>query len=190
MQCAVRKRMMTGAAGAALFSCAAAFAAAGAADIWLDVPFIKQQKDGCGAAAIAMVMQYWLGHEKQPVRASAESARIQTMLGSAAAHGIYAADMVRYFEQNGFRAFAFAGKWDDFEEQLAKGRPLIAALQPEGSGSLHYVVVAGVDDSQQVVLVNDPAQRKLLKQDRRRFEREWRATGDWMLLAVPAPGWR
>jgi ABC-type bacteriocin/lantibiotic exporter with double-glycine peptidase domain len=173
----------------ALFVCAGAFAAE-AADVWLDVPFVKQQKDECGAAAIAMVMQYWLQHEDQPGRANAQSTQIETVLGAPVAHGIYATDMVRYFEQNGFRAFAFAGKWEDLEKQLAKGRPLIAALQPEGSGSLHYVVVAGVDDGQHVVLVNDPAQRKLLKQDKTRFEREWQATGDWMLLAVPAPGWR
>src|ERR1043165_5812507 len=31
-----------------------------ASGVWLDVPFIKQEKDGCGAASIAMVMQYWL----------------------------------------------------------------------------------------------------------------------------------
>ncbi len=27
--------------------------------VWLDVPFVKQEKDGCGAASIAMVIQYW-----------------------------------------------------------------------------------------------------------------------------------
>ncbi len=32
--------------------------AADPAGIWLDVPFIAQEKDGCGAASIAMVMQY------------------------------------------------------------------------------------------------------------------------------------
>ena len=178
-----------GAAVVALSVCAGAWAA-GASAVWLDVPFVKQQRDGCGAAAIAMVMQYWLRHEGQPARASADAARILSVLGSPAAHGIYAADMLRYFQHNGFRAFAFAGKWDDLDTQLKKGRPLIAALQPQGSGTLHYVVVAGVDDGQQLVLVNDPAQRKLLKEDRSRFEREWRATGDWTLLAVPAPGWR
>lgn len=182
-------RIRIGAAVLALLLCAGAFAA-DAVDVWLDVPFVKQQRDGCGTASIAMVMQYWLRHDRQPVRASAQSAQIEAVLGSPGAHGIYATDMVRYFEQHGFRAFALAGKWDDLEEQLAKGRPLIAALRPEGNGMLHYVVVAGVDDGEQIVLVNDPAQRKLLKQDRARFEREWRATGDWMLLAVPAPRWR
>ena len=34
-------------------------------------------------------------------------------------------------------------------------------------------------------MVNDPAQRKLLKQDRPSFEREWSAAGKWTLLALP-----
>lgn len=29
------------------------------AGIWLDVPFITQERKGCGAAVIAMVMSYW-----------------------------------------------------------------------------------------------------------------------------------
>jgi len=35
------------------------------------------------------------------------------------------------------------------------------------------------------VMVNDPAQRKLLQQDRSSFEREWNAAGKWTLLALP-----
>ena len=33
--------------------------ASGPAGVWLDVPFVKQEKNACGAASIAMVMQYW-----------------------------------------------------------------------------------------------------------------------------------
>jgi hypothetical protein len=36
-------------------------------------------------------------------------------------------------------------------------------------------------------LLNDPARRKLLKQDRSDFEKEWSATGQWTLLALPQP---
>ncbi len=59
-------------------------------------------------------------------------------------------------------------------------------LEPNARGSpLHYVVVAGVDPIQNLVLVNDPAQRKLLSISRTEFERGWRATENWALLAVP-----
>ncbi len=60
----------------------------------------------------------------------------------------------------------------------------MVALKPRRC-LLHYVVVAGLDAEQGLVLMNDPAQRKLLKQDRASFEREWTAAGKWTLLALP-----
>jgi ABC-type bacteriocin/lantibiotic exporter with double-glycine peptidase domain len=153
--------------------------------IWIDVPFVLQQKDGCGAAAIAMVMQYWQRQQGQPTSAAAGAAQIFRVLHSDDGHGIYASAMARYFEQNGYRTFEFAGEWADLGRHLSKGRPLIAALKPGPGLPLHYVVIAGVDPEHRVVLVNDPAQRKLLKEDSAQFEQEWKAAGHWTLLAVP-----
>jgi ABC-type bacteriocin/lantibiotic exporter with double-glycine peptidase domain len=161
-------------------------AAQAAAGVWLDVPFVKQEKDGCGAASIAMVMQYWraqAGGERAP-----DASVIQRALYSPKDHGIRASDMQRYFQQQRFQTFVFAGTWDDLHQHLKKGRPLIAALKPfagAGERSLHYVVVVGVDPQQDAVLLNDAAQRKLLKEDRQAFEKEWAAVGHWTLLAVP-----
>ena len=107
------------------------------------------------------------------------------LLYSAKAHGIYASDMEKYFKEKGFRTFTIRGEWEDLSQQLDKGRPLIVALQPAHGAPLHYVVVAGSDQEQGIVMLNDPAQRKLLKQDRPSFEREWSAAGKWTLLALP-----
>jgi predicted double-glycine peptidase len=154
--------------------------------VWLDVPFIKQEKDGCGAATIAMVMQYWLKQKSRPMDASSDAIAIQHMLYSTAEHGIRATDMERYFQQHGYQTFVFAGKWDDLKQHLAKGRPLIVTLKPSAlETSLHYVVVVGVDPERNLVLLNDAAQRKLLKQDRAAFEKQWSAVGRWTLLALP-----
>jgi len=153
--------------------------------IWLDIPFVMQEKDGCGAASIAMVIEYWQVQKGGSVRGSMDASEIQRSLHSRAAHGILASDMQRYFEQNGYSAFTFAGEWSDLEQHLERGRPLIVALKPGSTGPLHYVVVAGIDQERQLILVNDPAQRKLLKEDRSRFEREWKGTGRWTLLALP-----
>ena len=84
----------------------------------------------------------------------------------------------------------FNGTWDDLKQHLEKGRPLIAALKPaSGNVPLHFVVVVGLDSEQNsepaIVLLNDPAQRKLLKQARSTFEKQWSATGRWLLLALP-----
>jgi ABC-type bacteriocin/lantibiotic exporter with double-glycine peptidase domain len=153
--------------------------------VWIDVPFVHQEKDGCGAASIAMIMQYWQQHLGQPMSRVADSTEILSVLHSDAAHGIYASDMVRYFQQNGYRAFEFKGELDDLERHLAKGRPLIAALKPGSGLPLHYVVVTGIDHEHRIVLLNDPAQRKLLKEDDAQFEQEWKAAEHWTLLAVP-----
>jgi ABC-type bacteriocin/lantibiotic exporter with double-glycine peptidase domain len=154
--------------------------------IWLDVPFIKQEKDACGAASIAMVMQYWSRQQGRAADSNADAAHIQHVLYSSKAHGIYASEMEHYFQQSGFRTFTIRGEWQDLEQHLQKGRPLIVALKQGTGVDLHYVVVTGLDSSQGLVLINDPAQRKLLKQDRSSFEREWNATGKWTLLALPA----
>ena len=36
------------------------------AEVLLDVPFVAQEKNGCGAAVIAMVMQYWQREQGKP----------------------------------------------------------------------------------------------------------------------------
>ena len=168
--------------------CGFVFAASAPAGVWLDVPFVPQEKDGCGSASIAMVMQYWQKQQGRPVDQSAEASVIQRELYSSKAHGIYASDLEKYFQQHGYSTFAFAGRWDDFQQHLEKGRPLIVALKPlPGSRNLHYVVVVGIDSAQNLVYLNDAAQRKLLKEDRATFEKEWSAAGKWTLLALPLP---
>jgi predicted double-glycine peptidase len=141
--------------------------------IWLDVPYVRQEKNGCGAASIAMVMQYWIGKD------APDPHTIRKLLYSPRAEGIFASDMERYFREKGFQVFAFRGEWADLEQHIGKGRPLIVCLKQ--GAPLHYVVVAGVDGS--FVLLNDPARRKLLKLDRAGFERDWKDR--WTLLAVP-----
>jgi ABC-type bacteriocin/lantibiotic exporter with double-glycine peptidase domain len=160
-------------------------AAVDSAGVWLDVPFVAQEQDGCGAATIAMLMQYW---QQQPGGADlprADAAAINRALSSRAAHGIYASEMEVYLQRHGYRTFAFRGEREDLKRHLEKGRPLIVALKPGAKLPLHYVVVTGLDWNQGLVLVNDPAQRKLLKEERSRFDRDWNGAQRWMLLAVP-----
>lgn len=154
--------------------------------MWIDVPFIAQPREGCGAASLAMVMRYWAGKRRTTAGADSEVERIQHELYVRHQHGIPANAMGGYLRHHGFHAFAFAGQWRDLEEQIAKGRPLIVALRPQGQSELHYVVIDGVDTAHGLVTMNDPADRKLLNEERIRFEKEWSATHNWTLLAVPA----
>jgi ABC-type bacteriocin/lantibiotic exporter with double-glycine peptidase domain len=164
--------------------CPAAVVCQQAGPVWIDVPFFKQPEEGCGAASLAMVMQYWQ-HQAGAQSRTLDVAEIQRALYSRPAHGIYNSNLERYLNQQGFRTYAFHGELGLLQQHLAKGRPLIVALKPASQSLLHYIVVAGIDPEQHVVLVNDPAQRKLLKLDSGKFEQQWQATGNWTLLAVP-----
>lgn len=171
--------------GVSVWAAPAVPAGAGRA-IWIDVPFVQQTTDGCGSASLSMVMRYWDRKEGRAVAADAEATHIQAALFSTAAKGIFASSMRDYLQHTGYQAFAFHGRWTDFEHQLTLGRPLIVGLQASGAlGPLHYVVVVGIDPARNYLFMNDPAQQKMLRISREGFEQEWRATGNWTLLAVP-----
>ena len=165
---------------------AAAVVFAQGSPIWIDVPFVKQSPEGCGAASLAMVMQYWQAKATTRPTPDSNAEHILSVLRSPEAHGIYASTMERYLKDHGYATFPMAGRWEDLREQLEKGRPLIVALRPSGSSKImHYVVVAGLDNAASLVMFNDPAGRKLTTLDRKAFEKEWNASGKWTLLALP-----
>lgn len=168
----------------ALCSCVATLWAA-ESGAWLDVPFVQQPREGCGAASISMVMKYWDQQQHRAATQNSDVDRIQRALYTKDAHGIYASQLTQYFDQQGYSTYVVHGDENLLAHHIEKGRPLIVALKPVGDPLLHYVVVSGVQPDQQLVLINDPAQRKLTKVDSRNFEQEWKATGNWTLLAVP-----
>jgi ABC-type bacteriocin/lantibiotic exporter with double-glycine peptidase domain len=157
-----------------------------AAGVWLDVPYVKQSEDGCGSAAISMLLQYWNAHGAGIDSQRADAATIQKQLYSRKAHGIYASEMESYLKESGFRVFPLNGDWKDLLEQLKQGRPLIASLQPGSLRTpLHYVVVTGIDWQTGAVFLHDPARGKLLRIERADFEKQWRPNRNWILLALP-----
>jgi ABC-type bacteriocin/lantibiotic exporter with double-glycine peptidase domain len=154
--------------------------------MWLDVPFVKQSEDGCGSAAISMILQYWNAHGVPVDLQRAEAAAIQKQLYSRKARGIFASDMESYLKASGFKIFLLDGTWTDLLHHLKQGRPLIVSLQPgNASAPLHYVVVTGIDWQHDAVFIHDPARGKLLRVERADFEKQWRRNRNWMLLAVP-----
>ena len=170
-----------------LISICSSVCVAQSTDAWLDVPFVKQEKNGCGSASIAMVMQYWYQQQGRSLSDSSQAPLIHKTLYVPGSDGIYASAMEGYFQKHQFRTFSFRGDWQILQDHLKKGRPLIAALKPGSDASLHYVVVVGLHPEQDLVLLNDPARRKLFKQERSDFEKQWSATGEWTLLALPQP---
>jgi predicted double-glycine peptidase len=175
----------------AVLCAALALPAGAAADaVSLDVPFVRQQRHGCGAAALAMVLGYWQGRETPPQRPDGDARAIFAALYDPAAKGIFASEMERHLSERGFRTFVFRGEWQDVEQHIARARPLIVALKPGPRAPLHYVVVAGFDSERGLVLLNDPARRKLVPVERAEFEHAWKEAAHWSLLALPPEGTR
>ena len=139
-----------------------------------------------GSMTIRARLGYW---KEQGVRLDSErvdAAAIQKQLYSRKARGIFAFDLVKYLKSSGFQVFSMDGSWRDLQEHLRQGRPLIVSLQPGSSSApLHYVVVAGIDWQHEAVFIHDPARGKLLRLERALFERQWRSSRNWMVLAVP-----
>lgn len=132
-----------------------------------------------------MVMQYWDAQGYRSGKAAEDVETIQKHVYSRRLHGATPAALERYLQRNGYRTFAVTGSWQQLGRQLRKGRPLIVALRPSGQRALHYVVIDGIDPERGLIMMNDPELRKLLPESRRRFEKDWSATHQWMLLVVP-----
>lgn len=155
--------------------------------IWIDVPFVSQSREGCGSAAISMVMQYWAKQDVALTSTQMDAAKIQAVLYSPRQRGIPASAMQKYFQEQGFRAFAFRGDWSDLEHHLREGRPLIVCLKASGEhGPSHYSVVVGLDSARGYVFLNDPTLGKMNRISREGFLSEWNSANNWTLLAVPA----
>ena len=153
--------------------------------VWLDVPYVHQEKDGCGSASLSMVLQYWSQKGTVLPAERLDAEKIQRELYSKEEHGIRASAMEKFLRDSGFSPFIFRGEWSDLASHIEKGRPLIAAIQSGKKAPLHYVVVAGIDRQQEAVLLNDPERGKLFRVERMEFEKEWLRTDNWTLLAIP-----
>ncbi|HTX74592.1 MAG TPA: C39 family peptidase [Terracidiphilus sp.] len=177
---------------------AAALRAQDPKPVWIDVPYVHQSPEGCGAAALAMLTGYWAEQQglaggfsdgtpaqREQARADHDMPIIVHDLAPRPGRGIAARAMQKYLEEHGYIAFSLQGTWHDLQSEISKGRPLIVALRPKGDPQLHYVVVAGVDPVRSLVIMNDPGGRKLIAEERAEFEKDWSATHNWLLLAVP-----
>jgi ABC-type bacteriocin/lantibiotic exporter with double-glycine peptidase domain len=116
------------------------------------VPVILQKQDeDCGAAALAMALEYW---------------RVPTSLEDVAREcppvpkdGIKAGALRDCAREKGLQPFLFHGAFTDFEKELSRGRPVIVGLiKPYVNGGLtHFEVVVGVHPRKEIVVTLDPA---------------------------------
>lgn len=153
---------------------------------WLDVPFVAQGPGGCGPASADMIAAYWNARQalKPDPRSSAPAP--SHFLTADPEKGVSGSALARSLKEAGYRTFVFRGEEADLEHHISRGRPLIVCLA-SGADESHFVVVVGVDPGHSLIFLNDPAQRKLLAVPWSQFEKQWGASENWTLLALPEP---
>jgi tetratricopeptide (TPR) repeat protein len=139
----------------------------------LDVPFVAQRKDTCGAAALAMVLRFW-GDD-------ATHDEVARTLLRPELHGIAGSKLAEFARGRGLEAVAYRGDMANLREFVGKGRPLIVAWDM-GRGRYHDVVVVGFDDQRDAVIVHNPAEGASRPVASGAFEKRWQGAGYWTLL--------
>ena len=139
----------------------------------LNVPFVPQAKDTCGAASLTMVLRYWGGEDTHD--------EIARELLEAELHGIPGSRLAQFARARGFEAFTYKGDLSQLRDFVAKGWPLIVAWGL-GRDRFHNVVVVGVEDGS--VIVNDPARGPRRRVSQEAFDKRWAKADYWTLLVM------
>ncbi len=141
------------------------------------VPLIRQSSEhGCGAAALAMVLQRW--------GVPSSGADVARDIPSGEQGSISAGALRDLARQKGLRAFLVRGTEADLMREVTLDRPvLVGVVQRYTSRAYaHYEVVVGVNRRTRRVLMLDPG-RGMREDDFVGFANEWEGAG-WLTLVV------
>lgn len=144
-----------------------------------NVPFYPNNTDQCGPASLASILNFW-NKDVTPEELKSQ-VYVQRL------HGSLPMDMLPALKHYGLDGKIISGSYESVKAELRAGRPLIAYLDfgtrshPIG----HYVVVTGYDDQRGGLYIHS-AMRKDKFARYERFNRGWKDTDYWLLLASPS----
>jgi ABC-type bacteriocin/lantibiotic exporter with double-glycine peptidase domain len=140
------------------------------------VPFYAQEKDRCGPASLAGVMNYW------KIRVS--PAEISKTIFSESARGTLDVDMIVFPQKRGLRTEQYSGGMTDLRKKIDNGYPLVVLVdygfwvyQRE-----HYMVIVGYDDKGIIANSGTVSGKFIPEND---FVKAWEKTNFWTLLIKP-----
>jgi len=145
------------------------------------VPEVRQvAREDCGAAALAMVLNYW--------GSSVTGDAIATLLRPAREHGIAAARLREFARHQGLQAFIIQGSQADLQREIERHRPILVGVVKRYilRSYPHYEVVVGINRQRQRILTLDPA-HGLRVNGWDDFTTEWANAGHLALVVFPRP---
>jgi ABC-type bacteriocin/lantibiotic exporter with double-glycine peptidase domain len=141
------------------------------------VPFVRQQANGCGAAALESVLRHY------GLAASQRDIERDVALPNGE---ILNLDLKLYARRNGLRAESRRGDATLLKAWIARDVPVICQVRLGGieAPRNHFVVVFGYDDRKLVLVAHtgDRAAEQLSYLD---FASAWRDAQNWMLVIRP-----
>jgi len=144
----------------------------------LDVPFVAQTPELCGGAAVSMVMRYWGARDIVPEDFQA--------LVVPSERGIPTGDLTEAVRGRRWQAIVGpadqGAAWTTLQDDVTRGRPVIALIEVSAN-TYHYVVVVGL--TADVVVWHDPARAPFQVMRREVFERAWAVTRRWSMTVLP-----
>jgi len=150
---------------------------------WLEIPFVEQSGSRCGAASIAMVMQYWNAHQPGADSRASDERVIYEALPA-----------IRGKELRATRCAAISNSTTSTRTCSMASLMICVVICRKGgrwwcawrrARNVVRCISRWRRSRRGRDLLNDPARGKLFRQTVGEFEREWGATGRWALLAVP-----
>jgi ABC-type bacteriocin/lantibiotic exporter with double-glycine peptidase domain len=154
---------------------------AAAKGFYVEVPYVRQARNYCGPAALAMVLRYW----GQP----ADQNTLAGAFRPFPPRGLSGAQLKELAASYHFAAHSFSGSSEAILDHLSKGRPLIVAVSSSQLLNLnHYLVVVGWDAEKRNWIVHDPSDGPYRRLSEKSFLDRWGDLKNWTLLVLPAGG--
>jgi len=140
------------------------------------VPFVKQESNFCGPAALASVMAYYGSPMDQD--AIGKEVYCEGLKGS------LITDLENFARRKGFKTQLAQGSIDDIEGNISGKRPVIV-LVDLGFWMIskpHYLVVTGCTSSEVVAHTGHEASKRFSRED---FVKVWKKQGSTYLVIHP-----
>jgi tetratricopeptide (TPR) repeat protein len=149
--------------------------------VHLAVPFYENTSDQCGPATLAGLLGYW----GKP----ADLADLKSEIYVPGLGGSLPMDLRPALEKRGMTAVVASANFDVIKEELRQSRPVIAYMnfgtkrRPIG----HFLIVVGYDENRRGLYVHSGSAKDKFS-SYRRFDRGWKDTDRWLLIAKPDDG--
>ena len=139
------------------------------------VPFIPQQRNRCGPAALAMIFNYY----HVPIKAEDLAREIYRRNLS----GTLNLDLLINARRHGFMAQTQFGDLETVKSYIRREVPVIALVRyrKRFTEQTHFLVIYGFDDENRQLTVHS-GRRGEQNINYPAFERSWRPAKNWMLI--------